>query len=252
MRVCDVTVIPFPRSQGKPLFLFSHRPEWPHAGGQLYRDWFQNCLVNATVAMLTARRQGMTVAHVVPSRRCDPSADLLRPGSGLRIRRHESVFAFSYPSLFRNELLREFLEHEGISSLFLFGFPANDVALATVLDARSYGYRVTVLRDCSPLVMLPGVSVAAADNVTFGTLATFCEVANVSDYLARMFPDDEWSADEHRGAAVFENDTLRFFLCHLAEQAESLGHRLCARKIREAASDIFPPESALCDLRLDR
>ncbi|HEX2147158.1 MAG TPA: isochorismatase family protein [Pseudorhizobium sp.] len=247
-----MTVIPFPRSQGTPLFLFAHRPEWPHAPEQFYREWFRNCLVNASVALLAARRQGMMVAHAVPSRGGDRSTDVLRAGSGLGILRHESVFTFAYPSLFRNELLKDFLEHGGVSNVFLVGFSANDVALATAIDARSHGYRLTVMRDCSPLVALRGVSVAAADHVTFSSLATFCEVANFSDYLARFFPVDEHGVSNGPDAGAWEDETLRFFLSHLAEQAESLGHRVCARKLREAASDIFPSAAALCDFRSDR
>jgi hypothetical protein len=247
-----MTVIPFPRSQGTPLFLFSHRPEWPHAAGQFYPEWFQNCQINASVALLMARHQGMMVAHAVPSRGCGTSTELLRPGSGLRILRHESVFTFSYPSLFRNELLRDFLEHGQISNILLIGFPANDVALATAIDARSYGYRLTVMRDCSPLLALPGVSVAAADHVTFSNIATFCEVANFSDYLLRFLPEPDIAGDSAQEVPESLDEAgLYFFLNHLAEQADGLGRRTCARMIRRAASEIVPEAVMMRDVRSD-
>jgi hypothetical protein len=251
-RVHDVTVIPFPRSRGQPLFLFAHRPEWPHLRQRFYGEWFENCLVNASVAMLMARRHGITVAHAVPSRNSDRSTELLKPGSGLRILRHESVFAFHYPSLFRNELLRDFLDRAGVSKIFLVGFPANDVALASAIDARTYGYHLAVLRDCSPLVELPNVSVAAADHVTFGSIATFAQVENIADHLSRLLPDREPSDCAEEESPVLQAETLGFFLNHLAEQAESMGLRICAQKIRQVASDTFPVPTAIGDCRSDR
>jgi nicotinamidase-related amidase len=243
-----VNVIPFPRSQGRALFLFSHRPEWPHARQQYYGDWFHNCLVNASVALLTARHCGIAIAHAVPGRGCDPSSDLIKPGSGLSILRHESVFTFTYPSLFRNDLLREFLTTEGISRIFMVGFPANDVALASAIDACSHGYRLTVVRDCSPLVALPNVSVAVADQVTFGSVATFCQVENFGDRLPHVLPREDCDRAGHREAPV-DVEALLFFLYHLADQADGLGHGACAQKIRQAASDLFPVEQECGELR---
>jgi hypothetical protein len=248
----DVTVIPFPRAQGRPLFLFSHRPEWPHLRQRFYGEWFENCLVNASVALLMARRFGITVAHAVPSRGCDRSTDLLKPGSGLRILRHESVFTCHYPSVFRDELLREFLGRIGVSKIYLVGFPANDVALASAIDARTYGYQLAVVRDCSPLLELPNVSVAAADHVTFGSIATFSQVENIADHLSKLLSDSELGNRAKEESHGFETETLGFFLNHLAKQADSMGLRVCAQKIRQAACDIFHEPTAVGTYGSDR
>ena len=184
-----MTVIRFPRAYSRPrndlpLAVFAHTlPELSEADCVFDAEWLSNCIVNTTIGLFAARRLGLPVAHLILAPEDNSAARSSAGLPGLKALPTESVFSYTYPSVFGSPLFDEFLDEGNYRKLALFGFAANDVGLVSAIDGAKRDLDVIFIRECSPLFSIDDCTLEMSDSAIFGTISYFAPVMSLPDFI---------------------------------------------------------------------
>jgi len=137
----------------------------------------------------TARAKMLPIAHFRQYRngayfnRTSPFADWI---DGFRPRTDEILYERGLPSCYADSGFSDFTANVAEPLIILAGLSADQVCLATAVEASSRGHRVIYLSDCSATPSLGGLGEADAHRAVSAVIATYADVLTLDQLLAEM------------------------------------------------------------------
>jgi nicotinamidase-related amidase len=137
----------------------------------------------------TARSMMLPIAHFRQYRngtyfnRASPLADWIE---GFRPRTDEILYERGLPSCYADSGFSDFTTQIADPLIILAGLSADQVALATAVEASSRGHRVIFLADCSATPSLGGLSEADAHRAVSAVIGTYADVLTLDRLLTEI------------------------------------------------------------------
>lgn len=136
-------------------------------------------LGNCRTAIAHARTMGLPIAF---TRRADSSGSSQSAWiSGFEPKRSDMVFERQQPSCYGHQLFDDVVSRTG--SFAICGLAADEVCLATVIDAAHRGHRVTYLSDASVCRVRANADAATVHAAATQAIELFADVAFTSSWL---------------------------------------------------------------------
>jgi len=137
----------------------------------------------------TARTMMLPIAHFRQYRsgtyfnRAAPFADWIE---GFRPRTDEILYERSLPSCYADSGFSDFTTHIADPLIILAGLSADQVGLATAVEASSRGHRVIFVSDCSATPSLGRLSEADAHRAVSAIVSSYADVLSLDQLLAEF------------------------------------------------------------------
>jgi nicotinamidase-related amidase len=153
-----------------------------HASG------LDRALENCRAAIRHARENGIPIAFTRP---CETLGLAERRTnspwlSGFEPKRADMVFERQQPSCYGNSLFNDVVSR--IEGFAIGGLAADEVCLATAIDAAHHGHRVTFLRDASASCPRRHADARAVHDIATSAIELFADVATTSHWLVATSP----------------------------------------------------------------
>ncbi|WP_212503126.1 cysteine hydrolase family protein [Bradyrhizobium lablabi] len=145
-------------------------------------------LDNCSAAIRHARANGIPIAFTRPCK----TLGLVERGvqspwlQGLEPKRADMVFERQHPSCYGNSLFSDVVSR--IESFAIGGLGAEEICLATAIDAAHRGHHVTFLSDASASRQRPHADACTVHGVATSAVELFADVATTSRWLVATAP----------------------------------------------------------------
>jgi nicotinamidase-related amidase len=105
---------------------------------------------------------------------------------GFRPRTDEILYERNRASCYADSGFNDFTAHVADPLIILSGLPADQVCLATAVEASNRGHRTIFLSDCSATASLGGISEADSHRALCHVIAGYADVLTLEQLLAQM------------------------------------------------------------------